>query len=153
MSNAEQLIRPPKVATSVKLLYTALGIEIIRIIIGAFKGSMKSGRLEDAQAFSFVLFCMFCIIIIKGILINMISIGRNWARITFLVLFILGSLAVVRMFQSLKHDPFYSVLGLVIFVLQAIALVFLLQADSASWFNSIKYLKDGNTQSDIQPDH
>ena len=64
----------------------------------------------------------------------MIGKGRNWARITYLVLFIIGvPLIVFAMLQ-----PLLVILVIGQIVVQIIGLVFLFQKSSSDWFNLMK---------------
>lgn len=140
MSNSTQQERPAKVSTAVKLLYTTLGIGIIRSII-------ESSRHAEASSIGFVLFITFFVFGLMWFLIYMTGKGKNWARITFLVLFILGvPMSILPMIQSLTHDPTSGILGFVQVVMQVMALVFLFQGESSAWFKAIKLSKSQNAQ-------
>ncbi len=138
MTDREQIARHPKVAVAVKLLYVTLGIGIIRSII-------EFSRQAEASSVGFVLFVMFFVFGIMLFFIYMIGKGKNWARITFLVLFIIGvPLSILPMIQSLSHYPVSGVLGLLQVAMQAIALVLLFQSGSSAWFTAMKNLKDAH---------
>ena len=140
MSNSEQLAQPSKVATAVRVLYATLGIGIIRSIL-------ESSRHAEASSIGFVLFITFFVLGLMWFLIYMTGKGRNWARITFLVLFILGvPLSILPMIQSLTNEPISGVLGLVQIGMQVTALVFLFQGGSSVWFKAMKKLKRENAQ-------
>lgn len=132
MANINQLLQPPKVAIAVKLLYATLGIGIIRSII-------ESGRLAEKASMPFILVVQFITFGSLWFFIYMMGKGRNWARITFLVIFILGvPLSILPMIQSLTHNPVSGVLGLGQVVMQVVALVFLFQGEASSWFKANK---------------
>jgi len=140
MSNINHLAQPSKVASAVKLLYVTLGIGIIRSII-------ESSRYAEASSVGFVLFITFGSFGIMWLLIYMTGKGRNWARITFLVLFLLGvPLSILPMIQSLTYDPISGVLGLAQVVMQIVAIVFLFQGESSAWFKTIKQSKTQSAQ-------
>jgi len=140
MSNNNQIVQPSKIATAVKLLYATLGIGIIRSII-------ESSRHAEASSVGFVLFITFAVFGLMWLLIYMTGKGKNWARITFLVLFILGvPLSILPMIQSLTHEPISGILGLAQVVMQVVALVFLFQGESSAWFKAIKQSKTQNAQ-------
>lgn len=146
MINNEELIRPSKVAIAVKLLYLTLGIGIIRSAIEF------SHQAEQSSA-KFVLFVMLFTFAFMSFFIHMIGKGKNWARITFLVLFIIGiPLSVLPMIQSLTHNPISGILGLVQSLLQVVAMVALFQNESSSWFKTIKQMKTQNAQQMHAPD-
>ncbi len=132
MSYSQQLKRPPKVSTAVKLLYTGLGVGIIRAIIEIlfYREKIPAG---------FVLMVSFFMWIFMGLIIYRISTGHNWARITFLVLFTLGSLSYIQtIFLRLNDEPILVLIGLVAVVIEAIALLLLFQRNSSLWFMAMK---------------
>lgn len=140
MSNNEPLAQPPKVGTAVKLLYATLGIGIIRSII-------EASRLAEANSVGFVLLIIFSVFGSMWFLIYMIGKGRNWARIAFLIMFILGvPLSILPMIQSLTYDPVSGILGLAQVVMQIIAMVLLFQGGSSAWFKVIKQSKIENAR-------
>ena len=76
--------KPPKnVLIGVKLLIIALGLGIIRAIIGI-------PMLEDPIAIRIAVIIAVPFVLLAGFLIYKIYREKNWARITFLVLFIVG---------------------------------------------------------------
>ena len=128
-------IRPEKVGTAVKLLYITLAIGVLRSIMEA---SMHAQIASPA----FVMFITFFVLCIMWLLIYMIGKGRNWARITFLVLFIIGiPFSVLPLSQSLAANPISGLLGIAQTVIQVVALVFLFQKPSADWFKEMKVNK------------
>jgi len=141
MSNSKKVERPPKVGTAVKLLYaSAIGIGIIRSII-------EWSRHTESGPVSFILYITFFVLGFMWFLIYMIGKGKNWARITFLVLFIAGvPFSILPMIQSLTHEPISGILGLVQFVMQVLAMVLLFQSASSSWFKAMKQTKAANAQ-------
>lgn len=142
MSNSNYLAQPSRVATAIKLLYATLAIGLIRSII-------ESSRHSEASSVGFVLFVSFTVFGLMWLLIYMTGKGRNWARITLLVLFVLGvPLSIWPMIQSLTQDPISGILGLVQVVMQVVALMFLFQAKSSGWFKAIKQSKTHNAQED-----
>jgi len=61
--------------------------------------------------------------------------GRNWARITFLVLFLLGTpLSIQPLIHSLSYSPVSGVLGLAQAALQVVSLVMLFGRAARPWF-------------------
>ena len=65
--------------------------------------------------------------------------GRNWARITFTALFIIGvPFSVLPLVKSVAASPVSGGLGIAQAVIQAIALVFLFQRPSSDWFGEMK---------------
>jgi hypothetical protein len=83
-------------------------------------------------------FTMFVSLAVLGLmlwLVAMIGRRRNWARITFLVLFVLGLLpSALPLIRSFWSSPVSGLLGLSQVVLQMVAIVFLFQHDASVWF-------------------
>ena len=130
-----QTIRPVKVGTAVILLYISLGIGILR-------GIMEASMLVQIASPAFVMLVTFFVLGIMWLFIYMIGEGRNWARITFLVFFIIGiPFSVLPMLQSLAANPISGLLGIGQTALQIIALVFLFQKPSSDWFREMKVKK------------
>ena len=76
--------KPPKnVLIGVNVLIIALGLGIIRAIIGI-------PMLEDPIAIRIAVIIAVPFVLLAGFLIYKIYREKNWARITFLVLFIVG---------------------------------------------------------------
>jgi len=122
--------RPKKVQNAVAILYVTLGIGILRAVIEASANAEKAGL-------GFVIFVTLIVSAVMVFFIVMIGRGRNWARITFLVLFLLGLIpSVLPIIRSFNLRPISGVLGLAQIILQALALVFLFQRESSEWFRA-----------------
>jgi len=127
--------RPDKVGTAVTLLYITLGI-------GGVRSIMEASMNAQMASPGFVMFITFFVLGIIWLLIHMIGKGRNWARITFLVLFIIGiPFSILPLMDSLSTNPISGLLGLGQTVVQIIALVFLFQRPSSEWFRAMKNSK------------
>jgi hypothetical protein len=128
--NPQATGKPKKVQNAVALLYATLGIVLIQILFEIFFGVSHVRWIVFLAMFG----PMFGFVIL---LIVMMSRGRNWARITYLVLFLLGfipeTLSLVRSFSA---TPFFSLLGIVQAALQITALVFLFHRESSAWFKA-----------------
>ena len=130
-----QIRRPEKVGTSVMLLYIAVGIGVLRGIMGA---SIQAQKVSPAV----VMFLTFFVLGIMGLFIYIIGRGHNWARITFLVLFIGGiPLSLLPLLKSLAANPIAGLLGIGQTIIQVVALVFLFQKPSSDWFREMKAKK------------
>jgi FtsH-binding integral membrane protein len=126
--------RPDKVGQAVILSYVTLGIGVLRSI-------MEASRLSQQEQVStgFVMFIIFGVLAIIWFFIYMIGKGKNWARITLLVLFILGiPFSVLPLLQSLAANPISGLLGITQIVIQIVVLVFLFQKQSSDWFRQAK---------------
>ena len=135
MSDIEPLEKPSKVVAAVNLLYATLGIGVVR-------GILEWSQSTAASSVDFVLFVTLSVLGLLLFFIYMIGKGKNWARIIFLVLFILGvPLSIMPLILSFSHNPVSGVLGLMQAIIQVIALIFLFQKDSSMWFKTMKKLK------------
>ena len=124
--------KPKKVQTAVTILYVTLGIGILRAVIEASANAEMAGV-------GFLMFVTLVVFAFMAFLIAKIGGGKNWARITFLVLFLLGLLpSILPLLRSFDINPLSGFLGLAQIVLQILALVFLFQQESGDWFKAHK---------------
>jgi hypothetical protein len=124
----EQSIRPAIVSNAVKLLYATLGIGVVRAVL-------DFPTLVQQTSVIFVLFIWAVVFGVIWFLIHKIGSRRNWARITFLVLFIVGvPFSVLPLLQSLSAAPVSGLIGILQMVGQVVALVMLFQGTSNAWF-------------------
>jgi FtsH-binding integral membrane protein len=122
--------RPKKVQNAVTILYITLGIGIVRAVIEASANAEMAGV-------GFFMFITLVLVALIMLLIAMIARGRNWARITCLVLFLLGLLpSILALIRSFTLSPISGVLEMVQVVLTIVALVLLFQQDSSAWFRT-----------------
>lgn len=129
-ASSQVLLRPDKVGLAVLLLYVSLGIGLLRSLMEAPQQEAPIGL---------IIFISLLVLGITGFFIFMIGKGKNWARITLLVLFIVGiPLAVPQLFHSLASNPISGLLGIAQTAVQAFALYFLFLKPSADWFRQIK---------------
>ena len=142
MPNTNQLAQPQKVNTAVKLLYASLGLGIISSVLfppGLDEVSSFGSALNDSLFIFFTAGLTFGLI---WLLIYMTGKGKNWARITFLIFFIIGiplSIVTFPLFLLLSDTPVIDgSLFLVQTGMDLVALVFLFQGESSAWFKAIK---------------
>lgn len=132
--------RPDKVSTAVNMLWIMIALGIIHLVL-YYLNLIQIESLNEISS-SVVLFTNIFSLAFLAFLIHKIGEGRNWARITFLVLFIIGiPLAVPSLFQSLMVNPISGFLSVGGTILQIIALIFLFQKPSSDWFKSKKKKK------------
>ena len=124
----EQSTRPAIVSNAVKLLYATLGIGVVRAVL-------EFPTLVQQTSVIFVLFIWAVVFGVIWFLIHKIGSRRNWARITFLVLFIVGvPFSVLPLLQSLSAAPVSGLIGILQMAGQVVALVMLFQGTSNAWF-------------------
>lgn len=121
--------RPANVGIAVKLLYISLGIDVVRRI-------MEASTTTQMASPGFVMFAFG----FEWLFIYAIGKGRNWVRITYLVLFIIGIPVTILplLLQSLAANPISGLFDIGQTVIKVIALVFLFQKPSSAWFKEIK---------------
>jgi membrane-bound ClpP family serine protease len=130
--------RSGAVTVAVTLLYATLGIGILRFFLDAPDLLEEaSGRMgaSGVPALPVVVLTALVGLSVMWLFIYAIGRGRNWARLTFLVLFLLGiPFSVLPLLQSLASNPTSGILGVGQAVLQVIALILLFQPRSSEWF-------------------
>ncbi len=128
--------RPEKVSTALNLLWIMVAIGVI---VSIFYFSDSLGRFNAAGgSLGGLIFTLWFIYLVLVFLIWKIGQGRNWARITFLVLFIIGVPMTIYDYLTAALNALEIVSGIVSMILQTVALVFLFQKPSSDWFNSVK---------------
>jgi len=138
--------RPKKVSTALKLLYLAFVLVIISSVlnISLFIPSLLQMGLDSAYSGFIIGVTIFIYVLSLGFLaflIYKIRKGRNWARITFLVLSAIGiPFSIISVILSLTINPLSEVLilSIVEIILETTAIVLLFQKKSSEWFNSKK---------------
>lgn len=134
---ASPATRPNKANTAVILLYVAWALGVLRAFLGAPAISHlgSEGQAGAAVAIVVVIFAIMLFFII------MTGKGRNWARITFLVLYIIGTVMMVVGLVSGAPFGAAALMDVVQVILQLVALVMLFSAESNAWFQSVKAAK------------
>jgi hypothetical protein len=120
--------KPSQITTAVNLLWASLAI-------GFVKSIMDVQHLGSQASPAFTNFILISVFAVMALLIVFISKGKNWARITFLVLFILGSpLSIPLGLGEFTRSPVLGAFSLVQIVLQVVALYIVFTKPGAAWF-------------------
>jgi hypothetical protein len=127
------LDRPKKVTWAVNLLYASLGIGVIRIILASIQ-MLKPESLFVPVVLVALGSCFLWLIIYKT------NKGKNWARWTCLVIFILPLLCIRPTFLLLllMTQPVLTAIALTQAVIHLIAIIFLFQTGSSEWYKQMK---------------
>ena len=131
---ASPATRPSKANTAIILLYVAWGLGALRALLGA-PGISHLPTPDQAGAAVAIVVVILAIMLF---FIFMISKGRNWARITFLVLFIIGTVMMVVGLVSGAPFGAAALMDVVQVLIQLVALVMLFSGESNAWFQSAK---------------
>jgi hypothetical protein len=125
--------RPKPVRAGVMLLYAALAVAGLRSMVEA----ATTAELLGTAFLRLMLFIIFVVLGVMALLIAAVGRGKNWARITMLVSFLLSMFtSIVPLLQSIRDRPLSCLLGLVQFILQLGALIFLFQKEGSAWFRA-----------------
>ncbi len=129
--------KPKSIIAARNILYTALFLETLVFIL------QQVIRDTPAHTDSRVLFSNAILLVLLYVAIRYIGFGKKWARILFVVLFVLIILAsemfVPFLFRTNLALGFLFVLQV---LLQVLALVFLYSKSSNEWFNRFDSTND-----------
>jgi len=118
------IAKPPIVVKAIWLLCVSLGIIFVASLWLAFHNLIAS----QPGFFS---------LLIMAWLTHKTNQGRNWARITFLVLYIVGTLISIPMLFMVPH----SIVDVGVYIIQAVlqlaALIMLFSQNARPWFRPI----------------
>jgi len=121
--------KPQSVTTGINLLVISIVLGIINSII-----RNTTAPIENSTSNVFILIFSFVIMIF---FIYQMNIGKKWARTTFLILFILGSLMMPFSLPILfKANPIVGGMTIVLTLIQIIALFYIYSEDGSEWYNS-----------------
>lgn len=126
--------KPGKTKTAILLLYASWGLGVLRALweLPSFT------RMESKGLAGGTLVTLIIIFALMLFLIFMTARGRNWARLTFLALYLIGMVMLVVGLSS--GAPIGGGVGvdLVQAVVQLAALVMLFLPESNAWFREMK---------------
>ena len=121
---------PKKIKQAVNLVYLSLAIGLVKSILYETMTSQK--MLSDPKALSIGVF----VIVIIGFFGYKIGQGKNWARITLLVLFILGMIWYPFIVLSeFGISPMIGIISIVQMLIQLYVLIILFNKESKEWFS------------------
>jgi hypothetical protein len=142
-----ELSRPKRVLVAITLLYAALGIGVTRIMFDLYSGYPITGPpwLMTMVNQTGIAWLLPIVVILSALLttaiflviIYLIGQGKNWARIFFLALWLIGILlflSAIPLRRFLAARPISGMFALLQYVLQVVALVLLFRNESSRWF-------------------
>ena len=123
--------KPQPVVTAVNLLWASLAVGLVKMLMDF---SNLSG-MAPAAFTNIILIFTFALI---AFLIFKISAGRNWARITLLVMFIIGVLPTLPIvLDDFSRSAVVGALSVAQIGLQVYALILLFTQPGSSWFRKV----------------
>jgi len=123
--------KPQPVVTAVNLLWASLAVGLVKMLMDF---SNLSG-MAPAAFTNIILIFTFALI---AFLIFKISAGRNWARITLLVMFIIGVLPTLPIvLDDFSRSAVVGALTVAQIGLQVYALILLFTEPGSSWFRKV----------------
>ena len=120
--------KPKSVVVAVNLLWGTLLLGLIHVFVTGFPSSQHS----LGPAFQIVVFSITAAIM--ALFYVKISAGRNWARITFAVMFVLGLPVMIFVLPKLLQNPVRGVFLLLQTGLQMYALFLIFTKPGSEWF-------------------
>ena len=124
----QQSERPRTVTMAVNLLWASIAIGLVKIPLDlpALAAMPYPGIVWTVIALVLAFFCL---------LIWKVSQGRNWARYTYLVFFLIGLIpAIPTLMNELQRSPVLVVISVVQFIMQGYAAFLLFTDPGKSWF-------------------
>jgi hypothetical protein len=119
--------QPTTVRVAVWLLWVTLAVSVVSSAV----------RIKGATALAVLDYALGLLIFnaVISIWLNLkIAAGRNWARIVWMVWFLLGATLTVAMFLTVLKQYPWNALARVQGLLQIVIFVLLLTPNAASWF-------------------
>jgi uncharacterized membrane protein len=108
----------------------------VTVAVGVFQGYLRILQSSAGLSTGVAISALVIGVILNLFIIRMIARGRNWARIVFLIVFVVGVL--LGLFagpENATENPVVVVVNLSMLVMQVVALIFLFQKRSSDWFN------------------
>jgi len=127
--------QPDKVFIAIELLWIVIAVGVISSIV-SFSSSLE---IANASGFGllWLIFTLCFSFLLMAFFIWKIGQGRNWARVTYLVLFLIGFPMTIYSYFISSLSVLTIILSIFQMILQIVAFVFLFQKSSSDWFKSI----------------
>jgi len=128
MPDETTLTKPPQVTWAVTLLWGSLAI-------GLLNGLVDSNPATKNASFAFLATVMGLTFAIMGLLIYKIGKGRNWARITWLVVLVLGIIPYAfGLMELFNRSVLVGCLSVTQLVMQMVAIQYIFTKPGSYWF-------------------
>ena len=128
--NPNEVNRPKAVSQAVTMMYIVIASGFINVLF----------LLPPSITALGIGIVIFFVAIIAGIILfftRQIWRGKNWARITLLVLCLLGILpSIPNLLQAFSANVIDGLIQSVQWILEIVALIFLFRKESSAWFRA-----------------
>ncbi len=128
--------KPKQVTTAVNLLWIIMGLGVISSIF-TFSSSLEIANVSGL-GLRWLIFTLYFTYLLLAFLIWKIGQGRNWARITYLILFVIGVPFTLYNYLTSEVSLFLIISGLAGIIVQIVVLTLLFQKPSSEWFKKNK---------------
>ena len=125
---------PNKVSMAVTLLWIVIAVGVISSTFN-FSSSLEIAN-ASGLGLGWLIFTLYFTSLLLAFFVWKIGKGKNWERITYLVLFIIGVPFTIYGYLTSVVSMLSIILGIAGMIVQIIALVFLFKKQSSDWFNS-----------------
>jgi hypothetical protein len=131
METQDAVQKPQSVATAVNFLWASMAVGLVKML-------MDFSNLSAVAPSAFTNFVLVFTFALIAFLIFKISAGRNWARITFLVMSVIGVLPTLPlMLGEFSRSPVVGALSVAQDGLQVYALFLLFTQPGSVWFRKV----------------
>jgi hypothetical protein len=121
--------KPKNVSLGVNLQWISLALGVIVAIFD------PAGMTHNSPIPGGLISIMAATVVILGLLNYMVLRGKNWARITFLVMYLFGLIpAILSIPHSFSTSVVFGMTGIIQSLLQAAALFLFFSASAKPWF-------------------
>lgn len=132
--NTPATTKPARVGLAVNLLYAGIALSVVAFIVGFAKASSAPQDSSSAIIAGVIGGGILSIAIALWFTI-MIAKGKNWARVIFLVLLVIGVvLDLTQLGHLFSFNPINGVLNIIETLLQLAAAWLLFTGESPAWF-------------------
>ena len=126
--NGQHAERPARIKKAVALLWLMLGLGLISY-------ALQWHYVTTLRGIAFAIYVAFAIFVVVAWLIHKISRGRNWARITFLLLLIaVYVLALLQLRSGIGRFDVAAFIGILQLLTQSWALYLMFSEPGRRWF-------------------
>jgi succinate-acetate transporter protein len=131
MVGLEDRKKPSSIALAINLAWASLALGFVRLAIDYQHMQSLAPVVVLISIFVFVF-------VITAFLVLKMSAGRNWARITFLVLFVIGVIPTIPMLLAdFSRSAVSGAIGVIQAGLQLYALVLVFTEPGKHWFKKV----------------